>query len=36
VDHGLVRNSPYRYRVRALNEYGNSGYSNTIKAVTKL
>jgi hypothetical protein len=31
---GLSRNTRYRYRVRAFNSGGNSGYSNTAGART--
>jgi len=31
---GLARNTAYRYRVRAFNLAGNSGYSNIAKAKT--
>jgi hypothetical protein len=31
---GLKRNTTYRYRVRALNDSGNSAYSNTVSAKT--
>ena len=31
---GLARNTRYRYRVRAFNAVGNSGYSNIAKAKT--
>jgi hypothetical protein len=31
---GLTRNTTYRYRVRAYNVAGNSGYSNIVSAKT--
>ena len=34
VDQGLVRNTTYRYRVRAANDQGNSAYSNIVTART--
>jgi hypothetical protein len=33
-DTGLSRNTWYRYRVRAFNASGNSGYSNIAQAKT--
>jgi hypothetical protein len=35
VDTGLVRNTTYRYRVRAYNESGNSPYSNIVGVKTR-
>ena len=35
VDGGLVRNTTYRYRVRAYNESGNSPWSNIVAAKTR-
>jgi acid phosphatase type 7 len=34
ADNGLTRNTTYRYRVRAFNAGGNSGYSNAASAKT--
>lgn len=34
TDSGLTAGTPYRYRVRAYNEAGNSQYSNTAGAIT--
>ena len=34
LDGGLVRNTTYRYRVRAANDHGNSAYSNIVTART--